>query len=169
MRSASAAFSTAGLQVAPLVAGTLSRIDSASSSRSSRRSRTCQYSEAALTFSRSARARMDSASSPSSWTKRRAAETRPARLNPFILLAILTLLGIPLALRGPNAVRAIRKEHEMQATETRRWRFKGPEMEGPVARWYARIRGTRSQIEVYRKQAAELTAGLADGAAVLEV
>jgi ubiquinone/menaquinone biosynthesis C-methylase UbiE len=42
-------------------------------------------------------------------------------------------------------------------------------MEGPVARWYARLRGTRSQIELYRKQAADLTAGLPDGADVLEV
>ena len=57
----------------------------------------------------------------------------------------------------------------MQTMETRRWRFKGPEMEGPVARWYARIRGSKSQIEVYRKQALELTAGLPDGAGVLEV
>jgi ubiquinone/menaquinone biosynthesis C-methylase UbiE len=54
-------------------------------------------------------------------------------------------------------------------TETRRWRFKGPEMEGPVARWYARLRGSESQIEAYRKQAALLTAGLAEGACVLEV
>ena len=57
----------------------------------------------------------------------------------------------------------------MQTMETRRWRFKGPEMEGPMARWYARIRGTKSQIEAYRKQASELTAGLPDGASVLEV
>ena len=57
----------------------------------------------------------------------------------------------------------------MQTMETRRWRFKGPEMEGPVARWYARVRGTKSQIDAYRKQASELTAGLSDGAAVLEV
>lgn len=57
----------------------------------------------------------------------------------------------------------------MQTMETRRWRFKGPEMEGPVARWYARVRGTKSQIEAYRKQASELTAGLPDGASVLEV
>jgi ubiquinone/menaquinone biosynthesis C-methylase UbiE len=57
----------------------------------------------------------------------------------------------------------------MQTMETRRWRFKGPEMEGPVARWYARVRGTKRQIEVYRKQATELTAGLAEGASVLEV
>jgi len=57
----------------------------------------------------------------------------------------------------------------METMEARRWRFKGPEMEGPVARWYARIRGSKSQIEVFRKQAAELTSGLPDGAAVLEV
>lgn len=57
----------------------------------------------------------------------------------------------------------------MQTMETRRWRLKGPEMEGPVARWYARVRGSESQIEAYRKQAALLTAGLPDGAQVLEV
>jgi ubiquinone/menaquinone biosynthesis C-methylase UbiE len=57
----------------------------------------------------------------------------------------------------------------MQTMETRRWRFKGPEMEGPVARWYARVRGSQSQVEAYRKQARELTAGLPDGAGVLEV
>ena len=53
--------------------------------------------------------------------------------------------------------------------ETRRWRLKGPEMEGPIARWYARVRGSKSQIEAYRKHAAQLTAGLTDGARVLEV
>jgi ubiquinone/menaquinone biosynthesis C-methylase UbiE len=57
----------------------------------------------------------------------------------------------------------------MQVTANARWRFKGPEMEGLVARWYARIRGTGSQAEVYRKQAAQLTASLPAGAAVLEV
>jgi ubiquinone/menaquinone biosynthesis C-methylase UbiE len=57
----------------------------------------------------------------------------------------------------------------MQAMETRRWRFKGPEMEGPIARWYARVRGSQGQLEAYRKQAAQLTAGLPDGAKVLEV
>jgi ubiquinone/menaquinone biosynthesis C-methylase UbiE len=57
----------------------------------------------------------------------------------------------------------------MQMTETRRWRFKGPEMEGPVARWYARVRGSSSQLETYRKQAVQLTAGLPAGARVLEV
>lgn len=56
----------------------------------------------------------------------------------------------------------------MQA-EVGRWRFKGPEMEGPIARWYAGIRGTDRQIEVYRRQAAELTHGLRAGAGVLEV
>ena len=57
----------------------------------------------------------------------------------------------------------------MQATETRRWRFKGPEMEGVVARWYARIRNSGSQIEQYRKQAGALTKDLPAGANVLEV
>ena len=57
----------------------------------------------------------------------------------------------------------------MQTTEKRRWRFKGPEMEGPVARWYTRVRGTQSQLDLYRRQAAELTAGLHPGARVLEV
>ena len=57
----------------------------------------------------------------------------------------------------------------MQTVEQRRWRFKGPEMEGPIARWYARVRGTDSQLDLYRKQARELTAGVADGARVLEV
>lgn len=42
-------------------------------------------------------------------------------------------------------------------------------MEGANARWYARIRGTDRQLQLYRRQAAELTAGLAAGAAVLEV
>lgn len=57
----------------------------------------------------------------------------------------------------------------MQTSETRRWRFKGPEMEGPIARWYARVRGSQSQLDLYRKQAAQLTAGLEPGAWVLEV
>lgn len=57
----------------------------------------------------------------------------------------------------------------MQTMETRRWRFKGPEMEGPVARWYARLRSSKSQLEAYRKQASQLTAVLPAGADVLEV
>jgi len=57
----------------------------------------------------------------------------------------------------------------MVTTETRRWRFKGPEMEGPVARWYARVRGSESQRELNRMEAARLTSALRDGAAVLDV
>ena len=57
----------------------------------------------------------------------------------------------------------------MQMTETRRWRLKGPEMEGPIARWYARVRGSDSQLDLYRKQARQLTDGLPSGARVLEV
>lgn len=44
-----------------------------------------------------------------------------------------------------------------------------PEMGGALARNYARQRGTEPQIELWRKQARELTAGLAEGAKVLEV
>lgn len=57
----------------------------------------------------------------------------------------------------------------MEMTETRRWRFKGPEMEGPIARWYARVRGSDSQLADYRKQARRLTDSLPPGAQVLEV
>jgi ubiquinone/menaquinone biosynthesis C-methylase UbiE len=44
-----------------------------------------------------------------------------------------------------------------------------PEMEGFQARWYAKNRGTEAQLRQYRKQAAEVTAGLRAGADVLEV
>ena len=57
----------------------------------------------------------------------------------------------------------------MQARAVARWRLKGPEMEGAVARWYAKVRSSGSQIEEYRKQAAQLTEGLPAGAKVLEV
>src|SRR5260370_42102523 len=56
----------------------------------------------------------------------------------------------------------------MQAKAVARWRVKGPEMEGLVARWYARIRGTESQIETYRKEAGRLTDSLPAGARALE-
>jgi len=46
---------------------------------------------------------------------------------------------------------------------------KGLPMEGIMAHWYAGIRRTRSQIEAWKQQAAQLTSGLPDGAAVLEV
>jgi ubiquinone/menaquinone biosynthesis C-methylase UbiE len=42
-------------------------------------------------------------------------------------------------------------------------------MEGAVARWYAKVRSSGSQIEEYRKEAAQLTEGLPAGAKVLEV
>jgi ubiquinone/menaquinone biosynthesis C-methylase UbiE len=42
-------------------------------------------------------------------------------------------------------------------------------MEGMVARWYAGIRRSGSQTEEYRRQAAQLTAGLPAGADILEV
>jgi len=57
----------------------------------------------------------------------------------------------------------------MHMSETRRWRFKGPEMEGPIARWYTRLRGSASQVELCREQARQLVAGLPSGAQVLEV
>jgi ubiquinone/menaquinone biosynthesis C-methylase UbiE len=51
-----------------------------------------------------------------------------------------------------------------------RRRFKlVPEMEGRVARWYARQRGTQSQMDLFRKQALQVTEGLPSGASVLEV
>lgn len=52
-------------------------------------------------------------------------------------------------------------------TDTKRFRV--PEMQGAVARWYARQRGSGSQVEAYRTQAALLTAGVPPGADVLEV
>ena len=57
----------------------------------------------------------------------------------------------------------------MQVKATRRWRFKLPEMEGGIARWYARMRRSGHQLDEYRKQAARLTDGLPDGADILEV
>ena len=57
----------------------------------------------------------------------------------------------------------------MQATDKRQKGYKGLPMEGIVAHWYARMRRSGSQIEDWRKQAAQLTGGLPDGADVLEV
>jgi ubiquinone/menaquinone biosynthesis C-methylase UbiE len=53
-------------------------------------------------------------------------------------------------------------------TTTRRRRLV-PEMEGFSARWYAKNRGTPSQLAQWRRQAAQVTAGLPGAAAVLEV
>src|SRR5437879_9700790 len=61
-------------------------------------------------------------------------------------------------------------EGEMAQVKGRpQWRFKAPEMEGPIARWYTRLRSSGSQMEEYRKQASRLTDGLPSGAGVLEV
>jgi ubiquinone/menaquinone biosynthesis C-methylase UbiE len=48
-------------------------------------------------------------------------------------------------------------------------KHKVPEMEGFQARWYAKNRGTEAQVVQYRRQAAEVTAGLAAGDEILEV
>ena len=53
-------------------------------------------------------------------------------------------------------------------TTTRRQRLV-PEMEGFAARWYTDNRGTPSQLAQWRRQAAQVTAGLPGSAAVLEV
>jgi ubiquinone/menaquinone biosynthesis C-methylase UbiE len=47
--------------------------------------------------------------------------------------------------------------------------YRGLAMEGAVARWYARTRGTQSQLELWAVQAEEVTTGLSDGAELLEV
>jgi ubiquinone/menaquinone biosynthesis C-methylase UbiE len=57
----------------------------------------------------------------------------------------------------------------MQATARGQKAYRGMPMEGPIARWYAGLRGSESQMAQYREEAARLAAGLADGAAVLEV
>ncbi|HEY9226740.1 MAG TPA: class I SAM-dependent methyltransferase [Gemmatimonadaceae bacterium] len=44
-----------------------------------------------------------------------------------------------------------------------------PEMEGRMARWYARTRGTPAQLAAWRRDAAILTEWLPNGAAILEV
>ena len=57
----------------------------------------------------------------------------------------------------------------MQTTDKQQKGYKGVPMEGIVARWYAGIRRSGSQIEEWKKQAAQLTGDLPDGADVLEV
>jgi ubiquinone/menaquinone biosynthesis C-methylase UbiE len=47
--------------------------------------------------------------------------------------------------------------------------YRGMAMEGSIARWYARTRGTESQLALWRQQALEATRELSDGADVLEV
>ncbi|GAA4996640.1 class I SAM-dependent methyltransferase [Actinopolymorpha pittospori] len=48
-------------------------------------------------------------------------------------------------------------------------RFRMLAMEGPIARWYAQQRGSKSQLQQYHDQAAQLTADLPSGSDVLEV
>ena len=48
-------------------------------------------------------------------------------------------------------------------------RFRVPEMEGRTAHWYARQRGTESQLRLVRQQASEITEGLPAGSEILEV
>lgn len=47
--------------------------------------------------------------------------------------------------------------------------YRGVAMEGSIARWYARTRGTPSQLDLWTKQAEETTRDLPVGAEVLEV
>jgi ubiquinone/menaquinone biosynthesis C-methylase UbiE len=56
-------------------------------------------------------------------------------------------------------------------SDTTRWERRKivPEMGGVVARWYARLRRSDRQMQLYRTQAAQLTDGLPDGSDVLEV
>jgi ubiquinone/menaquinone biosynthesis C-methylase UbiE len=67
---------------------------------------------------------------------------------------------------------AERKEEDVVkdvVKDRHRPRLRLPEMEGAIARWYTRVRGSGSQLEACRKQAAELTEGRPSGADVLEV
>jgi ubiquinone/menaquinone biosynthesis C-methylase UbiE len=57
----------------------------------------------------------------------------------------------------------------MDANATTEKGYRGAPMEGFVARRYAKLRGTPPQIATWRRQAAEWTAGLPDGATILEV
>jgi ubiquinone/menaquinone biosynthesis C-methylase UbiE len=57
----------------------------------------------------------------------------------------------------------------MNATTSRDKGYRGVSMEGGMARWYANTRRSGEQIAQWRKQAAQLTDGLPDGATILEV
>jgi ubiquinone/menaquinone biosynthesis C-methylase UbiE len=54
-------------------------------------------------------------------------------------------------------------------TDIRPYRPQAMGMEGPIARWYARITGTAPQLAAARTQAARLTADLPETARILEV
>jgi ubiquinone/menaquinone biosynthesis C-methylase UbiE len=47
--------------------------------------------------------------------------------------------------------------------------YRGVAMEGSIARWYTRTRGTDSQLALWKQQAIEATRDLPDGAEILEV
>ena len=47
--------------------------------------------------------------------------------------------------------------------------YRGLAMEGSIARWYAKTRGSKGQLDQWRQQAVDLTRDLPDGAEVLEV
>jgi ubiquinone/menaquinone biosynthesis C-methylase UbiE len=57
----------------------------------------------------------------------------------------------------------------MQVTITRQKGYKGVGMEGFIARWYTKTRGSASQLAGWRAQAAEIARDLPDGADILEV
>lgn len=57
----------------------------------------------------------------------------------------------------------------MQMAEKQQKGYKGMAMEGIIARWYAGVRRSGSQIGEWKKQAAQLTSGLHAGADILEV
>jgi ubiquinone/menaquinone biosynthesis C-methylase UbiE len=59
--------------------------------------------------------------------------------------------------------------NEMETNASQQKGYKGLPMEGMVARRYDKLRRTESQREGWRKQAVELTAGLPDGARILEI
>jgi ubiquinone/menaquinone biosynthesis C-methylase UbiE len=69
---------------------------------------------------------------------------------------------------APSTAAVLRTAAARRRSEPRT-RLKLPEMEGAVARWYARLRRSGSLLEAYRKQALQLADHLPNGAAVLEV
>jgi len=56
-----------------------------------------------------------------------------------------------------------------ESTTLKRRRLWLPEMEGVMARWYDKQRGTAANIRAYQERASRLTAGLEPGASILEV
>lgn len=54
-------------------------------------------------------------------------------------------------------------------SDTRQKRFKMPQMEGAIAQWYARQRGSGPQMDAYRTRAEQILRDLPSGADVLEV